>query len=178
MLVDICLLCSFCLQTPIVVKKLNVSEMLSFSIFPVIFHWMTHVHFSVGNTGHLVKMTFKSPISHCLCCPIHAKIRSGNTVGITTALCRNKIVNVLYPYITEIKVREKSRECHNHKPQPFPDTKRKRKAKANKRKSNKRTKSTEISSLFPKWGNRNAKRTENTRTKWHKVRYKTNRLVE
>ena len=51
------------------------------------------------------------------------------------------------------KVREKSRECHNHKPQPFPDTKRKRKqTKPNKRKSNKRTKSTKISSLFPKRG--------------------------
>ena len=59
------------------------------------------------------------------------------------------------------KVREKSWECHNHKPQPFPDTKRKRKqTKPNKRKSNKRTKSTKISSLFPKQGNRNAQRTE------------------
>ena len=77
------------------------------------------------------------------------------------------------------KVREKSRVCHNHKPQPFPDTKRKRKpTNPNHHKSNKRTKSTKISSLFPKRGNRNAKRTENTRTKWHKVRHKTNRLVE
>ena len=59
------------------------------------------------------------------------------------------------------KVREKSRECHNHKPQPFPDTKRKRKqTKPNKHKSNKRTKSTKISSLFPKRGNRNAQKTE------------------
>ena len=58
-------------------------------------------------------------------------------------------------------VREKSRECHNHKPQPFPDTKRKKKpTKLNKHKSNKRTKSNKISSLFPKRGNRNAKRTE------------------
>ena len=72
------------------------------------------------------------------------------------------------------KVREKSRECHNHKPQPFPDPKRKRKpTNPNKHKSNKRTKSTKISSLFPKRGNRDAKRTE-----WHKVRHKTNRLVE
>ena len=37
--------------------------------------------------------------------------------------------------------------------------------KKNKCKSNKRTKSIKISSLFPKRGNRNAKRTENTRTK-------------
>ena len=58
-------------------------------------------------------------------------------------------------------VREKSRECHNYKPQPFPDTKRKRKpTNPNKHKSNKRAKSTKISSLFPKRGNRNTKRTE------------------
>ena len=45
-------------------------------------------------------------------------------------------------------IREKSRECHNHKPQPLPDTKRKRKpTNQNKRKSNKRTKITTISSL-------------------------------
>ena len=57
------------------------------------------------------------------------------------------------------KVKEKSRECHNHKPQPFPDTKRKRKqTKPNNRKSNKRTKSTKINFLFPKQGNRNAKK--------------------
>ena len=60
------------------------------------------------------------------------------------------------------KVREKSRECHNHKPQPFPDPKRKRKpTNLNKHKPNKRTKSTKmISSLFPKRGNSNTKRTE------------------
>ena len=59
------------------------------------------------------------------------------------------------------KEREKSRECHNHKPQPFPDPKRKRKpTNPNKHKSNKCTKSTKISSLFPKRGNRNTKRTE------------------
>ena len=59
------------------------------------------------------------------------------------------------------KVREKSRKCHNHKPQPFPDPKRKRKpTNLNKHKPNKRTKSTKISSLFPKRGNRITKRTE------------------
>ena len=58
------------------------------------------------------------------------------------------------------KVRDKSRECHNHKPQPFQDIKRKRKpTNLNKHKPNKRTKSTKISSLFPKRGNRNTKRT-------------------
>ena len=64
------------------------------------------------------------------------------------------------------KVREKSRECHNHKPQPFPDPKRKRKPiNLNKHKPNKRTKSTKISSLFPKRGNRNTKRTEKPKNK-------------
>ena len=66
--------------------------------------------------------------------------------------------------LTKNKVREKSRECHNHKPQPFSDTKRKRKqTKPNKRKSNKRTKSIKISSLFR--GNRNTKRTEKHKNK-------------
>ena len=55
------------------------------------------------------------------------------------------------------KVREKPR-------QPFPDTKRKP-TNPNKHKSNKRTKSTKISSLFPKRGNRNTKRTEKHKTK-------------
>ena len=65
------------------------------------------------------------------------------------------------------KVRQKSRKCHNHKPQPFPDPKkRKRKpTNLNKHKSNKRTKSTNISSLFPKRGNRNTKRTEKHKNK-------------
>ena len=64
------------------------------------------------------------------------------------------------------QVRGKSRECHNHKPQPFSDTKRKRKStKPNKHNSNKRTKSTKISSLFPKRGNHNAKRTEKHKNK-------------
>ena len=63
-------------------------------------------------------------------------------------------------------VRQKSRECHNYKPQPFPDLKRKRKpTNLNKHKPNKRTKSTKISSLFPKRGNRNTKRTEKHKIK-------------
>ena len=64
------------------------------------------------------------------------------------------------------KVAEKSRECHNHKPQPFPETKRKREpTNPNKHKSIKRTKSTKISSIFPKRGNRNAKKTEKHKNK-------------
>ena len=67
---------------------------------------------------------------------------------------------------TKKKVREKSRECHSHKLQPFPDPKRKRKpTNPNKHKPNKRTKSTKISSLFPKRGNRNTKRNEKHKNK-------------
>ena len=93
-------------------------------------------------------------------------------IGLTTmhAVCR--ITFMLYPifFISKNdftkKVREKSRECHNHKPQPFPNTERKRKpTNLNKHKSNKRTKSTKISSLFPKRGNRNTKRTEKHKNK-------------
>ena len=51
-------------------------------------------------------------------------------------------------------------------PQPIPATKLKRKqTKPNTRQSNKRTKSTKISSLFPKRGFRNAKRTERCNNK-------------
>ena len=79
---------------------------------------------------------------------------SKKKIGLTPKLKREK------------KVREKSRECHNHKPQPFPDPKRKRKpTNQNKHKRNKRTKSTKISSLFPKRGNRNTKRTEKHKNK-------------
>ena len=74
--------------------------------------------------------------------------------------------NFSYFLSSNKKVREKSRECHNHKPQPFPDPKRKRKpTNPNKHKSNKRTKSTKISSLFPKRGNRNTKRTKKHKNK-------------
>ena len=69
-------------------------------------------------------------------------------------------------FIKPKKVREKSRECHNHKPQPIPDPKRKRKpTNPNKHKPNKRTKSTKISSVFPKRGNRNTKRTKKHKNK-------------
>ena len=66
----------------------------------------------------------------------------------------------------EKKVREKSRKCHNHKPQPFPDPKRKRKPTNlnNTNRTNVR-KSTKMSSLFPKRGNRNTKRTEKHKNK-------------
>ena len=79
--------------------------------------------------------------------------------------CNSRVISNLLTG-DEKKVREKSRECHNHKPQPFPDPKRKRKpTNLNKHKPNKRTKSTKISSLFPKRGNRNTKRTEKHKNK-------------
>ena len=76
------------------------------------------------------------------------------------------IGTILAIFDLQKKVREKSKECHNHKPQPFPDPKRNTKpTNPNKHKSNKRTKSTKISSLFPKRGNRNTKRTEKHKNK-------------
>ena len=59
----------------------------------------------------------------------------------------------------------------DHKLQPFPDTKKKRKpTKLNKHKS--------ISSLFPKRGNRNAKRSEKHKNKTTQGKTQNNRLVE
>ena len=79
---------------------------------------------------------------------------------------KNKKKKRLPGLIFQKKLREKSRECHNHKPQPFPDPKRKRKpTNLNKHKPNKCTKSTKISSVFPKRGNRNTKRTEKHKNK-------------
>ena len=75
-------------------------------------------------------------------------------------------INIKLTQRIQKNVREKSKECHNHKPQPLPDTKRKwKQTKPNKCKSNKRTKSTKNSSLFPKRGNRYAKRTEKHKNK-------------
>ena len=87
-------------------------------------------------------------------------------VGGSAAKRTSRRILIFRKHFLKKKVREKSRECHNHKPQPFPDPKRKRKPiNLNKHKPNRRTKSTKISSLFPKRGNRNTKGTENTRTK-------------
>ena len=88
------------------------------------------------------------------------EIENNNTVFTCILRTQTDRLIVLGFIYTSKKVREKSRECHNHKPQPFPDPKRKRKpTNLNKHKPNKRTKSTKISSLFPKRGNRNTKRT-------------------
>ena len=73
---------------------------------------------------------------------------------------------VFFLLFVKQKVKGRSRECHNHKPQPFPDPKRKRKpTNPNKHKSNKRTKSTKISPLTHKRGNRNTKRTRQHKNK-------------
>ena len=69
-------------------------------------------------------------------------------------------------HTTKKKGKRKVQGVPYHKPQPFPDPKRKRKpTKPNKHKPNKHTKSTKISSLFPKRGNRNTKRTEKHKNK-------------
>ena len=93
---------------------------------------------------------------------------SADSKRAVVSFWRKNVHNTGYPLrgLKKKKVREKSRECHNHKPQPFPDPKRKRKpTNPNKHKSNKRTKSTKISSLFPKRGNRNTKRTKKHKNK-------------
>ena len=93
-------------------------------------------------------------------------IKASDCLNQASARTRSSNFNKFRQFSTSFdsfkkKMREKSKECHNHKPQPFPDTKRKRKpTNPKKHKSNKRTKSTKISSLFPKRGNRNAKSTE------------------
>ena len=89
-----------------------------------------------------------------------------NNIGTSIFSCQEVHVFTRVVFTCKKKIREKSRECHNHKPQPFPDPKRKRKpTNPNKHKSNKRTKSTKISSLFPKRGDRNTKRTKKHKNK-------------
>ena len=79
----------------------------------------------------------------------------------TLSKISNPMLEIKHLPLYKKKVREKSRECHNYKRQPFPDPKRKRKpTNLNKHKPNKCMKSTKISSLFPKPGNHNTKRTE------------------
>ena len=104
-------------------------------------------------SGTLVAMK----IVCCYCCYRYCGYRYSVLWLFDDSVCEHVCLNLM---LLVKKVREKSRECHNHKPQPFPDPKRKRKStNLNKHKPNKRTKSTKISSLFPKRGNRNTKRT-------------------
>ena len=91
---------------------------------------------------------------------------AGHNLHKSATYSTNSVTGILPLLHMKKKVREKSGEYHNHKPQPFPDLKRKRKStNLNKHKPNKRTKCTKISSLFPKRGNRNTKRTEKHKTK-------------
>ena len=90
----------------------------------------------IPTVGHMTKLKMAASMS-----------KKDNHVNISA--CNLSHFPLLY--IVKNRVRDKSKERHNHKPQPFPDTKRKRKqTKPNKRKSNKRTKSTKISSKTPK----------------------------
>ena len=113
------------------------------------------LHFIAKMSLHSAHYRYKN-LKGCLWKPrTHHRQKMGVSVLLRLLISSN-----------EKKVREKSRECHNHKPQPFPDPKRKRKpTNLNKHKPNKRTKSTKISSLFTKRGNRNTKRTEKHKNK-------------
>ena len=128
----------------------------------------------MGRVPDCMKLGVLTPVFKRKGSNLDAKNYRGKTITPTIA----KILeSVLRERIK--KVREKSRECHNHKPQPFPDPKRKRKpTNPNKHKSNKRTKSTKISSLFPKRGNRNTKRTEKHKNKMTHGKTYNKRLVE
>ena len=89
-----------------------------------------------------------------------------------------------YDFGFKKRVREKSRECHNHKPHPFPDTKRHQdqpslsppsalhspRPRPRPRPPLPGSPPSEVIAML--------KALKNTRTKWHKVRHKTNRPVE
>ena len=135
---------------------------MKFIVIVIQIHFVLHCATCLSLLGSLLygSLLYNSPyvLSHVL--------------GFQLHLTAFKFAWISMPWIEPFirkctkKVREKSIECHNYKPQPYPDTKRKRKqTKPNMRKSNKRTKSTKISSLFPKRGNRNAKRTEKHKNK-------------
>ena len=64
-----------------------------------------------------------------------------------------------------LKGKRKVQGVQQHKPPPVQTQGERKQTKSNKGESNKRTKSTKISSLFPKRGNRNAKRTEKHKNK-------------
>ena len=123
-------------------------------------------------TCTFIRQTTSSCSDHCvLVGTIPHRKRGARKTKAAIARSQNCIFSEAHPARPKLlrllkKVREKSRECHNHKPQPFLDPKRKRKPiNLNKHKPNKRTKSTKISYLFPKRGNRNTKRTEKHKNK-------------
>ena len=77
-----------------------------------------------------------------------------------------KDINNICFFFTSRKGKRKVQGMPQSQTQPLQDPKRKRKpTNLNKHKPNKRTKSTKISSLFPKQGNRNTKRTEKHKNK-------------
>ena len=82
-------------------------------------------------------MTFELTIQHQGL--KYYKIHSNNDPGLT----------LTYFIAISKKLMEKSRECHSHKPQPI--------------QTNKCMRSTQTSSIFPKRGDHNAKRNDETR---------------
>ena len=119
----------------------------------------SYIDSKINHIRHFIKIPFINTGIEFIDLP--SIFRDNNVISDIPSYFENtKSPIICYKY-NKKKVREKSRECHNHKPQPFPDPKMKRKpTNLNKHKPNKRTKSTKISSLFPKRGNRNTKRTE------------------
>ena len=121
------------------------SGMLCFILaaYPGYIHLYSHKQRTVPTLSRLAERTGPTTIEDTKTTAHYKAVDPGIT--------KNLLVSILEKFYWREKVRQKSRECHNHKPQPFPDNKKKRKqTKLNKRKSNKQTKSTKISSLFPK----------------------------
>ena len=145
----------------------NLSAFRTFVRFALVWFCLFHLPLGVWEGLRLVIVALPGLFSYLFesKCSIE-NTRLMGTVPLLSKLGRCTRNVLLCAQYEKKKVREKSRECHNHKPQPFPDPKRKRKpTNPNKHKSNKRTKSTKISSLFPKRGNRNTKRTEKRKNK-------------
>ena len=125
------------------------------------------------NESRLYRVCFVITCSFFVWCFMKAGLRDWHFMGIFTHTFYYFLLDSFWKtsvrfdeFSIKKKVREKSGECLNHKPQPYPDINRKRKPiNPNKHKSNKRTKSTKISSLFHKRGNRNTKRTEKHKNK-------------
>ena len=137
-------------------------------LLKLLFFWSSLRYESSGSRAKwILGFMYTLLASHCRSYLYEFRKKSSSFLIFTFFSCRT--FRTLYNTgCIKNKVREKSRECHNHKPQPFLDPKRKRKRKPtnpNKHKSNKRTKSTKISSLFPKRGNRNTKRTKKHKNK-------------
>ena len=128
---------------------------------------------SCGHTSIHVLAKAKKQITPSLCLFIYLFINitknmtpvvwhDADAVNAAPAISQCNII--FERLITEKKLIERSRVCYNHKPQPTPDTKRKRKmTKTNMYITNKHMHEKQTDQLFPKWGDHNAKRYDETR---------------